>query len=67
MFFKLKVMTEFIYWLGDFFYWLFENRLEPLGNLPNTAFLGLGFIGLFIWLKMQKNYNQKAEAENTLK
>ena len=48
-------MNDFIYALGDIFYWLFENTLEPLGNMPNDAFLLLGFVGLFVWLKMQKS------------
>lgn len=60
-------MTEFIYWLGDFFYWIFETLLEPLGDLPNMAFIGLGFVGLFFWLKMQKDFNNKAKSEGTLK
>lgn len=60
-------MTDFIYWLGDFFYWIFETTLEPLGNLPNMAFLGLGLVGLLIWLKMQKDFDKKAKAEGTFK
>ncbi len=60
-------MTEFFYSLGDFIYWLFENTLEPLGMLPNWLFLTLGFGGLFFWLKMQKNFNDKAKSEGTLK
>ena len=60
-------MNDFVYALGDIFYWLFENTLEPLGNLPNDAFLLLGFAGLFIWLKMQKKFNEEAKANGTLK
>ncbi|MCB0401313.1 MAG: hypothetical protein KDD41_04470 [Flavobacteriales bacterium] len=60
-------MTEFIYSLGDLFYWLFENTLEPLGMFPNWSFLMLGFGGLFFWLKMQKDFNEKAKSEGTLK
>ena len=67
MLIKIKVMREFSYALGDFFYWLFENTLEPLGNLPNNAFILLGFVGLFIWLKMQGKFNAEAKANGTLK
>lgn len=59
-------MTDFIYSLGDFFYWIF-SMLEVLGDAPNWAFIILGFIGMFIWLKMQKDFNNKAKAEGTLK
>jgi hypothetical protein len=60
-------MTDFFYALGDFFMWLFENTLEPLGNLPNWSFIVLGFIGMFIWLKMQKDFNAEAKSKGTLK
>lgn len=60
-------MREFVYALGDVFYWLFENTLAPLGNIPNNGFILLGFVGMFIWLKMQKNFNEEAKANGTLK
>ena len=60
-------MTDFIYGIGDFFYWLFENTLEPLGDIPNWGFIVLGFIGMFIWLKMQKDFNAKAKSTGELK
>lgn len=60
-------MTEFIYALTGFFYWIFENTLEPLGNIPNYSFIVLGFVGLFIWLKMQKKYNEEAKSTGHLK
>ncbi len=59
-------MTDFIYWLGDVFY-AFFGLLEKLGNIPNYAFIALGFAGLFIWLNMQKKYNKKAQAQGSLK
>ena len=59
-------MTDFIYWLGDFFAAIF-NLFEQLGNLPNIAFIALAFALLFWWLNMQKNYSKKAEREGTLK
>lgn len=60
-------MTELIYATGDFFYWIFENTLEPLGNLPNWSFIVLGFVGLFYWLKTQKKFTEEAKANGTLK
>ncbi|MFB6257100.1 MAG: hypothetical protein ABEH38_00275 [Flavobacteriales bacterium] len=41
--------------------------LPQLRNLPNIAFLFLAILGFLIWLKMQRDYNQKAEREGTLK
>lgn len=46
--------------LRDFFVFLFENTLEPLGDLPNAAFLLSLFFGLFYWLRWQAKYNGKA-------
>lgn len=59
-------MTDFIYWLGDAFYWFF-SIFEKLGNLPNWFFITLAFAMLFWWLNLQKKYNQEAEREGTLK
>jgi len=59
-------MTELIYALGDAIY-AFFSLFEKLGNLPNWLFILLGFVGLFIWLKMQKKYNQEAESTGHLK
>jgi hypothetical protein len=55
-------MDSLVYLLRDVFVWLFENTLEPLGNLPNAVFLLLLFVGLFVWLKMQAKYNAEAES-----
>ena len=55
-------MTDLIYGLGDVFSWFF-SLFEKLGNMPNYTFIILGFVGLFIWLTMQKNYNNKAQNE----
>lgn len=59
-------MTDFFYWLGDVFIAFFD-LFEKLENYPNYLFVVVGFIGLFIWLNMQKNYNKKAEQEGSLK
>lgn len=60
-------MREFVYGLGDVFSWIFENTLAPLGNIPNWTFIVLGFVGLFIWLRMQARFNDEAKANGTLK
>jgi len=59
-------MTDFFYWLGDVF-GSFFSLFEKLENYPNYVFVVVGFVGLFIWLNMQKNYNKKAEQEGSLK
>lgn len=67
MLYKIIVMTEFIYWLGDFFYAIF-GLLEIFGNLPNWGFIVLAFALLGWWMKLQKEYNAKAAADpNQLK
>lgn len=53
-------MDALVYLLRDFFVFLFENTLEPLGDLPNAAFLLALFAGLFIWLRFQGKYNGQA-------
>ncbi len=53
-------MDALVYLLRDFFVFLFENTLEPLGDLPNAAFLLLLFVGLFLWLWWQGKYNKQA-------
>lgn len=53
-------MDALVFLLRDLFVFLFENTLEPLGDLPNAAFLLLLFVGLFIWLRWQGKYNKEA-------
>jgi hypothetical protein len=60
--YKIKVMTEFLYWLGHFMHSVFEYTLEPLGNIPNWSFIILSFVLLFWWMKLQKKYNDEAAA-----
>ena len=60
-------MTEFIYSLGDFFVDSFD-KFERLGNLPNYGIIALGAVLFFWWMKLQKDYNDKAESDpNQLK
>ncbi len=59
-------LQTFVEPLGDLLVWTFDTVLVPLGNWGffgiNLFFLLGGFVGLFIWLKMQAKYN--AEAAN---
>jgi len=47
--------------LEDLFVWSF-GILENLGNLPNYAFIVLGFVLMFYWLYLQGNFNKQAAA-----
>ncbi|MBK9190110.1 MAG: hypothetical protein IPM77_00695 [Crocinitomicaceae bacterium] len=52
--------AEFFYWLGDMFYWLFENTLEPTGELYwKTVMIG-GFVGFGYWMYRQIQFNKQA-------
>jgi len=55
-------MDYIFYPIADGLVWLFENTLEPVGNILNYTFVVLGFVGLFYWLKTQAKYNAEAEA-----
>lgn len=52
--------TEILVGLGDLILWTTEVVYENVGNLFNDAMIVLGFIGLFIWLRLQHRYNQEA-------
>jgi len=58
--------TDIVYLIGDLLSSTFEI-LPVLGNLPNYIFLVVGFILLFIWIKVMNDYNQEAERNGTLK
>lgn len=44
----------------------FRSVLVPISDGFNWAVIVLGFVGLFFWLKMQKDFNAKAKRDNTL-
>jgi hypothetical protein len=46
--------------------WTFDNILEPMTHWFNIVCILGGFVGLFIWLRMQKRFNAKAQKEGTL-
>ena len=60
-------MNSILHIIGDFLTWTFDTVLVPLGDLPNFAFIALGFAGMFLWLKMQGTYNKKAQDEGAIK
>ena len=55
--------AEFFYALGDLFYWLFINTLEPLGDLPWQVTMFGGFAGFGYWMYRQVQYNKEAAAD----
>jgi hypothetical protein len=59
--------SDFFYAIGDFLTWTF-GILEWVGNKFNYLLLGLGFVGMFYWLNIQKKLSDKAENDpNQLK
>lgn len=44
----------------------FRSVLVPISDGANWAVIVLGIVGLFLWLKMQKDFNAKAKRDNTL-
>jgi hypothetical protein len=48
------------------FQWTFKHLLEPMTHWFNIVCIIGGFVGLFIWLRMQKRFNAKAQKEGTL-
>ena len=53
--------TEIFVSIGDFILWTTELLFHNVGNLFNDAMIILGFVGLFIWLRLQHRYNKEAE------
>ena len=58
-------MTDFVYGIGDFLQWTF-GILETLQNLPNVAFIILGFIGAGYWLMRQARYTREDKESGRL-
>lgn len=58
-------MTDLAYSIGDIFTWTF-GILEMLGNLPNYAFVALGFVGAAFWLMKQGKFTREAKENGTL-
>ncbi|MFK8045262.1 MAG: hypothetical protein AB8B72_07195 [Crocinitomicaceae bacterium] len=56
--------SDFFFGLKDGFYWLFENTLEVLGDLPWQGVLIFGFVAFGYWMKRQVDYNKIAENDS---
>lgn len=59
-------MQDIVYPLADFLQWTF-GILEFADNWPNYLFITLGFVGLAIWMKMQRDYDKEAAKNGTLR
>ena len=55
--------SEIFYGIADFMQMTFRLlEADMIGNIFNYSVIVLGFVGLFIWLNMQKKYNAAAES-----
>ncbi|PWH85564.1 hypothetical protein [Brumimicrobium oceani] len=57
--------TELVEEFGDLLLWTTELLFETVGNVFNYAVIVLGFVGLFIWLRLQAKYNREAANDPT--
>jgi len=60
-------MNEVLRFIGNIITWTFDTLLVPAGQMPNILFIIIGFVGMFLWLKMQGDYNRKAKQNGTIK
>lgn len=49
------------YAIADFMYDYAFIPLEMVGNMFNYFLIVVGFVGLFLWLRLQNKFNQAAE------
>lgn len=56
-------MNWLLYPVRDFLTWMFENTLEPLGNIPNALFFFIFLGGGGYWMFVQRKLNKKAESD----
>ncbi|MBK6951375.1 MAG: hypothetical protein IPH24_04845 [Crocinitomicaceae bacterium] len=52
--------ADIFYGLGKSAYWLFENTLEPTGEMFWKVMLVFGFIAFGYWMFRQVQYNKIA-------
>lgn len=57
--------NHFVYGLADFFQWTF-NLLKLLRNGFNYTYVIIGIIGIVVWMKVQKKYDDAADKNGTL-
>ncbi len=53
--------SDIFYAIKDGLYWLFENTLEAMGDMPWIAVMIFGFAAFAFWMKKQVDYNKIAE------
>jgi len=51
--------------IGDMCQWFFKNILVNLLTPMNTICILGGFFGIWLWLRMQKSFTEKAKREGT--
>jgi hypothetical protein len=57
---------EIITPVAKFIEWTFETFLVPIASPMNMAVIALGFVGLALWLRLQKKYTAKAKQDGTI-
>jgi hypothetical protein len=56
-------LQSILYPIADFLTWSFLNILVPMSNTFNWLCIVGGFVGIAIWLRMQKRFSEKARRE----
>jgi hypothetical protein len=46
--------------------WLFENVMEPTGNIFSYMCILGAFYGIYLWISMQKRFTAEAKKNGTL-
>ncbi len=59
--FSTMNLQDILYPIADGLLWFFRNLFEPSTHWFNWVCIAVGFAGMFLWLRMQKNYNRKAK------
>jgi hypothetical protein len=52
--------------IGEACQWFFKNILINLLTPMNTICIIGGFFGIWLWLRMQKNFSDKAKKEGSI-
>lgn len=56
--------TDVFYGIGDGLYWVFENTLEIMGDLPWIGVMFFGFFAFALWMRLQYKFNKVAEHDS---
>jgi tellurite resistance protein TehA-like permease len=57
--------TDFVYALGDFFWWAFQG-LEILGNNFNWLLIIIGFVMTIWWILQLVKFSKEAKENGTI-